>query len=70
MPLSTGFNPVGTVTSDLDRIVDFYQSVFEAMITFEMAARKDHPRMVILDLGCGALTRSYDSFSFPASVAR
>ena len=53
MPLSTGFNHVATVTSDLDGVVRFYRNVFDAVVTFEMAARDDHPRMVILDLGGG-----------------
>jgi catechol 2,3-dioxygenase-like lactoylglutathione lyase family enzyme len=51
MPLSTGFNHVATVTADLDRIAHFYQTIFDADITFEMAATADHPRMVVLDLG-------------------
>jgi catechol 2,3-dioxygenase-like lactoylglutathione lyase family enzyme len=54
MPLSTGFNHVATVTANLDRIVGFYQTVFDAVVTYEMAARDDHPRMVILDLGGGS----------------
>jgi catechol 2,3-dioxygenase-like lactoylglutathione lyase family enzyme len=54
MPISTGFNHVATVTADLDRVVHFYQTVFDAAVTFEMAATKDHPRMVILDLGGGS----------------
>jgi catechol 2,3-dioxygenase-like lactoylglutathione lyase family enzyme len=53
MPMSTGFNHVATVTADLDRVVAFYRSVFDAQVTFEMAATDDHPRMVILDLGGG-----------------
>jgi catechol 2,3-dioxygenase-like lactoylglutathione lyase family enzyme len=54
MPMSTGFNHIATVTGDLDRIVHFYQTVFDAKVTFEIAARDDHPRMVILDLGGGS----------------
>jgi catechol 2,3-dioxygenase-like lactoylglutathione lyase family enzyme len=54
MPISTGFNHVAAVTADLDRVVRFYQSVFDAVVTFEMAARDDHPRMAILDLGSGS----------------
>lgn len=54
MPMSTGFNHVATATSDLDRIVDFYRAVFDAELTFEMAATEDHPRMAILDLGGGS----------------
>jgi catechol 2,3-dioxygenase-like lactoylglutathione lyase family enzyme len=54
MARTTGFDRVATVTADLDRIVAFYQHVFDARITFAMAATQDHPRMVILDLGGGS----------------
>ena len=54
MPTSTGFNHVATVTADLDRVVAFYRAVFDAQVTFEMAATGDHPRMAILDLGGGS----------------
>lgn len=54
MTISTGFDHVATVTADLDRVVAFYQKVFEASVTMEMAARNDHRRMVILELGGGA----------------
>jgi catechol 2,3-dioxygenase-like lactoylglutathione lyase family enzyme len=54
MPLTAGFNHVATVTADLDRVVAFYRTVFDARVTFEMAATDDHPRMAILDVGAGA----------------
>ena len=54
MARTTGFDHVATVTADLDRIVAFYQHVFDARVTFEMAATPVHPRMVILDLGGGS----------------
>lgn len=54
MTITTGFDHVATVTSDLDRIVAFYQKVFEASVTMEIKARDDHRRMVILELGRGA----------------
>ncbi len=54
MPTTIGFNHVATLTPDLDRLVAFYETVFGAEVTHEMAARDDHPRMVILDLGGGA----------------
>lgn len=38
MTRTTGFDHVATVTADLDRIVAFYQHVFDARVTFEMAA--------------------------------
>jgi catechol 2,3-dioxygenase-like lactoylglutathione lyase family enzyme len=63
MPISTGFNHVATLTPDLDRTVRFYQDAFDAVVTFEMAATPDHPRMIILDLGGGA---SLNVFETPA----
>jgi catechol 2,3-dioxygenase-like lactoylglutathione lyase family enzyme len=61
MPLSTGFNHVATLSTDLDRTVAFYGSVFDAPVTFEMAKREDHPRMVILDLGGGAALNVFEA---------
>jgi len=55
MARTTGFDHVATLTADLDRIAVLYQDVFDARVTLEMAATDDHPRMVILDLGGGAL---------------
>lgn len=54
MPITTGFNHVATLTADMDKIVKFYTDAFGARTTFEIEARDDHPRMVILDLGGGA----------------
>lgn len=51
----TGFDHVATASPNLDRIVSFYQRVFDAQVTMTMAATDDHPRMVILDLGGSAL---------------
>ena len=60
MPITAGFNHVATLTSDLDRLTDFYRDVFGATTTFEMAAQPDHPRMVILDLGGGAALNVFE----------
>jgi catechol 2,3-dioxygenase-like lactoylglutathione lyase family enzyme len=57
---TTGFNHVATVTSDLDRLVDFYQRAFGAIVTFEMEEEGDHPRMSILDLGGGAALNVFE----------
>ena len=54
MPITSGFNHVATLTTDMERTVEFYRQAFEAEVTFEMAKTDDHPRMVILDLGSGA----------------
>ena len=61
MPLTSGFNHVATLTADLDRLVRFYGDVFDAKVTFEMAARDDHPRMAILDLGGGAALNVFEA---------
>lgn len=64
MPLTTGLNHVATLTSDMDVTVAFYESAFEAVVTFEMPASDDHPWMKILDLGGGA---ALNVFEVPAS---
>jgi len=60
VPITTGFNHVATLTSDMERTVGFYQDAFDATVTFEMEARPDHPRMVILDLGAGAALNIFE----------
>lgn len=61
MPISSGFNHIGTVTADVDRAVAFYRAVFDAQVTFEMAATDDHPRMAVLDLGGGSALNVFES---------
>ena len=60
MPVTSGFNHVATLTSDMDRTVGFYKMVFGAEVTFEMEARPDHPHMIILDLGGGAALNIFE----------
>ena len=60
MPITTGFNHVATLTTDIDRTVEFYRQAFDADVTFEMAKTDDHPRMVILDLGGGAALNVFE----------
>ena len=61
MPTTIGFNHVATLTSDVDRLVDFYATVFGAAVTAEMEAVPDQPRMVILDLGGGAALNVFEA---------
>lgn len=63
MPITTGFNHVATLTTDMDLTVRFYEEAFDAEVTFEMAPAEDHPWMKILDLGGGA---SLNVFEVPA----
>jgi catechol 2,3-dioxygenase-like lactoylglutathione lyase family enzyme len=60
MPITSGFNHVATLTTDLDRHADFYQRVFGAEVTFRMDATPEHPRMFILDLGGGAALNVFE----------
>ena len=60
MPITTGFNHVATLTTDLDRHAEFYEKVFDADVTFGWTPRPDHPRMFILDLGGGAALNVFE----------
>ena len=60
MPITIGFNHVATLTADMDRLVEFYVNVFDVKVTFEMEAKDDHPRMVILDLGADAALNVFE----------
>jgi catechol 2,3-dioxygenase-like lactoylglutathione lyase family enzyme len=60
MPVTSGLNHVATLTTDLDRLVRFYQDAFGAELIFEMEAKEDHPRMAILDLGGGAALNVFE----------
>lgn len=60
MPVTSGFNHVATLTSDMDRTVRFYQEAFGAEVTFSMEAEGDHPKMSILDLGGGAALNVFE----------
>jgi catechol 2,3-dioxygenase-like lactoylglutathione lyase family enzyme len=53
VPISTGFNHVATLTTDLDRLVTFYVEAFGAEVMSKTDATDDHPRGAMLDLGGG-----------------
>ncbi len=60
MTITTGFNHVATLTTDLDRHAEFYRRAFGAEVTFRMDATSEHPRMFILDLGGGAALNVFE----------
>lgn len=60
VPLTTGFNHVATLTTDMDLTVRFYQQAFDAEVTFEIAKRADHPWMKVIDLGGGAALNVFE----------
>ena len=61
MPISSGFNHVATLTTDMDRTVRFYEEAFDAVVTFSMERTDDHPKMTILDLGGGAALNVFEA---------
>lgn len=65
MPITTGFNHVATLTTDMHLTVGFYEQAFGASVTFEMQATDDHPWMKIVDLGGGA---SLNVFEVPTEA--
>lgn len=60
MPLTTGFNHVATLTSDMARTVGFYEKAFGAVVIGEVAKREGHPWMKILDLGGGSALNVFE----------
>jgi len=59
VPISTGFNHVATLSTDLDRLAAFYKDAFDAEVIFSMEQEGDHPRMFIIDLGGGAALNAF-----------
>jgi catechol 2,3-dioxygenase-like lactoylglutathione lyase family enzyme len=60
MAITSGFNHVATLTTDMDLTVRFYEQAFDAVVTFEVAKRDDHPWMKIVDLGGGAALNVFE----------
>ena len=60
MPITTGFNHIATLTSDMDRTIQFYQTAFDAKVVFEVARSDDHPWMKIVDIGGGGALNVFE----------
>jgi catechol 2,3-dioxygenase-like lactoylglutathione lyase family enzyme len=60
MPLTTGFNHIAVLTSDMDRTVGFYEVAFDAKVVSETTRRGDHPWMKIVDIGGGAALNIFE----------
>ncbi len=60
MPITTGFNHIATLTSDLNRTIHFYETAFNARVVFEIERREDHPWMKIVDIGGGAALNIFE----------
>lgn len=51
MPLTSGLHHIALITSDLDRLIDFYSAVFDAAVIADM--EEGDLRHALLDLGGG-----------------
>jgi catechol 2,3-dioxygenase-like lactoylglutathione lyase family enzyme len=60
MPISTGFNHVAILTTDMNQTVRFYEEAFDAKVVGEVARREDHPWMKIVDVGGGAALNIFE----------
>lgn len=60
MPITSGFNHVATLTTDMNLTVGFYEKAFDATVVFTMQKTDDHPYMKIVDLGGGAALNVFE----------
>ena len=60
MPISTGFNHIATLTTDMDRSVRFYETAFDAKVQGEVLPRGDHPWMKVVDIGGAAALNIFE----------
>ena len=60
MAITTGFNHIATLTTNLDRFKEWYLKIFDAATVFEMEAEDEHPRMAIIDMGAGAALNVFE----------
>jgi len=60
MAVTSGFNHVATLSTDLDRTKRFYAEAFGGDTVFEMECADDHPRMAIIELGGGAALNVFE----------
>jgi catechol 2,3-dioxygenase-like lactoylglutathione lyase family enzyme len=58
--MTTGFNHIATLTSNMERTISFYEKVFEAKVVFEMPRTDDHPWMKVVDIGGGAALNVFE----------
>lgn len=58
--LLAGFNHVATVTRDMDRLIEFYEEVFDATPVFDLVAPGLELRHVGLDVG-GAFVHAWEA---------
>ena len=57
MPLTDGFSHVASVTDDVDRLVGFYQRVFDAPVLFDM--EEEGMRHAAIDVGSNVVLHAF-----------
>lgn len=67
MPLTSGINHVASVTADLDRLVEFYERVFEAEVRAEV--EEGPVRHALIDLGGGMTLHPFQIAGRPPDEA-
>jgi catechol 2,3-dioxygenase-like lactoylglutathione lyase family enzyme len=60
MPTTSGFNHIGTLTTDMDLTVGFYEQAFDAVVVGEVPKADDHPWMKIVDVGGGSMLNVFE----------
>jgi catechol 2,3-dioxygenase-like lactoylglutathione lyase family enzyme len=60
VPISTGFNHIGTLTTEMKRSVRFYEEAFGAVVRAEIPPSDDHPWMKVVDIGGGAALNIFE----------
>lgn len=60
MAITTGFNHVAFLTTDMNRSVHFYERAFDATVIFEVIKSEHHPWMKIVDVGGGAALNIFE----------
>jgi catechol 2,3-dioxygenase-like lactoylglutathione lyase family enzyme len=58
--ITSGFNHVATLTTDMDRTVRFYEEAFGAEVTFELPKTEEHPWMKVVEVGGGAALNVFE----------
>jgi catechol 2,3-dioxygenase-like lactoylglutathione lyase family enzyme len=58
MALTAGAHHLATVTADMDRLIEFYERVFDARVTADM--REEGLRHAFIDLGGGFLLHPFE----------
>jgi catechol 2,3-dioxygenase-like lactoylglutathione lyase family enzyme len=63
--LTAGLNHIALLTSDLDRLIGFYVSVFDAKVTFDLGEPEQNLRHAMIDLGRGAALHPFEIVDSP-----